>query len=108
VAGPVPFCPNCKKLVYPVGGKLVCKNPACGWTSAGPAESNPVAMGAAEGRKRVVLEEKLEARPLQNVLCPKCGHGRAYFHLMQTRRSDEPPTQINECEKCHHSWRDYQ
>jgi DNA-directed RNA polymerase subunit M len=55
-----------------------------------------------------VHEQKQEARPLQSVTCPKCGHDRAYFHLMQTRRSDEPPTQINECAKCGHSWRDYQ
>jgi DNA-directed RNA polymerase subunit M len=104
----VPFCPNCKKLLRPQGGRMACMNPACGWTSDGPGESKTISMGEAAGKKRVVLEEKQEARPLQNTTCPKCGHGRAYFHLMQTRRSDEPPTQINQCEKCGHSWRDYQ
>lgn len=99
------FCGNCKSLVYPAGGKLVCRK--CGWTSDGPTKSS-VLRSEASGRERVVQEEKLEARPLQSVTCPKCGHDRAYFHLMQTRRSDEPPTQINECAKCGHSWRDYQ
>jgi DNA-directed RNA polymerase subunit M len=103
----VPFCPNCKKLVYPVGGKQVCKNPACGWTSEGPAESKIWRSDASAGKKRVVLEETQEARPEQRVTCPKCGNDKAFFHLMQTRRSDEPPTQINECTTCHHSWRDY-
>lgn len=103
----VPFCPNCKKLVYPVAGKLQCKNPACGWTSEGPGASNVHRTESTEGRKRVVLEEKQEARPQQVVTCPKCQNDKAYFHLMQTRRSDEPPTQINECTKCGHAWRDY-
>lgn len=99
------FCGNCKSLVYPVAGKLSCKK--CGWSSDGPAAANVVRTHEASGARRVVLEKKEEARPLQTTTCPKCGHDRAFFHLMQTRRSDEPPTQINECEKCHHSWRDY-
>lgn len=103
----VPFCGNCKSMVYPVAGKLQCRK--CGWTGdAGPskmvASSTP---DMAPGKRRVVLEEKTEARPEQTTTCPKCGNDKAYFHLMQTRRSDEPPTQINECTKCGHSWRDY-
>lgn len=101
----MPFCGQCKSLVYPQDGKLACKK--CGWTSAGPAVSN-VLRSEASGKQRVVQEEKQEARPQQSTTCPKCGHGKAYFHLMQTRRSDEPPTQINECVQCGHSWRDYQ
>jgi transcription factor S len=94
-------------LPKPQGGRWFCQNPACLRVVDAAVESRIVA-GTAEGRERIVMEEKLETRPLQNVQCPKCGHGRAYFHLMQTRRSDEPPTQINECESCKHSWRDYQ
>ncbi len=99
------FCGNCKSLVYPVDGKLACKK--CGWTADGPTKAHVVRTHEASGVRRVVLEKKEEARPLQTATCPKCGHDRAFFHLMQTRRSDEPPTQINECESCHHSWRDY-
>jgi DNA-directed RNA polymerase subunit M len=84
---------------------MVCKK--CGWTSTGPAKPN-VLRSEAQGKQRVVHEEAQEVRPLQSVTCPKCGNDKAYFHLMQTRRSDEPPTQINECAKCGHSWRDYQ
>ncbi len=79
----------------------------CGWTSEGPGKSQVFRSNEAEGKARVIREEKLEARPEQVISCPKCGHNKAYFHLMQTRRSDEPPTQINECIACHHSWRDY-
>ncbi len=98
------FCGNCKSLVYPVDGLLRCKK--CGWTSDGPAQSRIISHEAS-GKKRTVIEEKIEARPQQTITCPKCGHDKAYFHLMQTRRSDEPPTQINECVSCKHSWREY-
>ncbi|MEA3191158.1 MAG: transcription factor [Thermoplasmata archaeon] len=104
----MPFCPNCKKLVYPVKGQMTCKNPACNWTGEAAESGSILRSTAGEGtRKRVILEEKVEARPEQVITCPKCQHNKAYFHLMQTRRSDEPPTQINECVKCGHSWREY-
>lgn len=101
----MPFCPQCKGLAYPSGGQTVCRK--CGWTSAKAPESKVVTVGQASAEERVVLEKAVDARPLQSIHCPKCGHGRAFFHLMQTRKSDEPPTQINECEKCKHSWREY-
>ena len=96
------FCPKCKALVYP--GRLQCAK--CGESLSGNVESRVVRTEAAS-RERIVLEKKEEARPQQSITCPKCGHDKAFFHLMQTRRSDEPPTQINECVKCHHSWREY-
>ncbi len=92
-------------MVYPVGGKLTCKR--CGWSDSKAAESKIVDVNKASGQAVVVHEEKQEARPIQDAECPKCGHEKAYFHLMQTRRSDEPPTEINECVKCGHSWREY-
>ena len=101
----VAFCPQCKSLVYPSAGKTTCRK--CGWSSDGPAVSS-VVRTEATGKARVVREEEKDARSQQSVTCPKCGNEKAYFHLMQTRRSDEPPTQINECTKCGHSWRDYQ
>ncbi len=100
----MPFCPQCKALVYPRDGKMSCKR--CNWTSAGAAESKIIEQKA-EAKERVVLEESSEVRPQQDTDCPKCGHGKAYFHLMQTRKSDEPPTEINECVECGHSWREY-
>lgn len=98
----MPFCGECKSLVYPKAGKLECRK--CGWSDA---VTSKVVSNAAETREQVVVEEGFEARQIQDTECPKCGHGRAYFHLMQTRRSDEPPTEINQCMKCEHSWREY-
>lgn len=103
----VPFCPQCKSLAYPKDGQLSCRK--CGWSggTSGGQMINSSRPNESPGRKRVILEDKVEARPEQSITCTKCGNGRAYFHLMQTRRSDEPPTQINECTKCGHSWREY-
>ena len=98
------FCGNCKSLVYPVEGKLACKK--CGWSAEGPVVSRFLTSAPAV-KARVVMEHEADVRQQQSVTCPKCGHDKAFFHLMQTRRSDEPPTQINECVKCKHSWRDY-
>ena len=40
-------------------------------------------------------------------ICPKCGHDRASYELLQTRSDDEAPTRFFTCEKCHHKWRGY-
>ena len=40
-------------------------------------------------------------------VCPKCGHDRASYELLQTRSADEAPTRFFTCEKCHHKWRGY-
>ena len=40
-------------------------------------------------------------------ICPKCGHDRASYELLQTRSADEAPTRFFTCEKCHHKWRGY-
>lgn len=100
----MPFCGECKSLVYPKDGQMECRK--CGWTSTGPTKSQVVS-SKADAKTRLVVEDPVDPRAQQDVECPKCGHGKAYFHLMQTRRSDEPPTEINECMKCGHSWREY-
>lgn len=100
----MPFCPECKSMAYPKEGVLSCRK--CGWSDSKKAERQ-VVRDEAVARERLVIEDADDPRAQQNVECPKCGHGKAYFHLMQTRRSDEPPTEINECMKCGHSWREY-
>lgn len=43
-----------------------------------------------------------------DAVCPKCGHGRAFFMQLQTRSADEPMTTFYRCcdHKCAHNWRD--
>ena len=57
----------------------------------------------------VVDDNKPDRLPDMQKKCPKCGHGRAYWWLIQTRAADEPPTQFFRCanEKCKYTWREY-
>ena len=64
-----------------------------------------------KGKEEEVLEvietSDFEMLPQTDVTCPQCGHGKAYFWLVQTRAGDEPETKFLKCEKCKHTWRDY-
>lgn len=55
----------------------------------------------------VVDRGDLQTLPMTEENCEKCGHGKAYFWLVQTRAGDEPETKFLKCEKCEHTWRDY-
>ena len=52
-------------------------------------------------------ENKIKSMPTVPMECPKCGHGTAYWWLLQTRSGDEATTQFFRCEKCNHTWRQY-
>ena len=56
----------------------------------------------------IIDESKIKKQGgLVSVICPKCGHDKAYVVSIQTRAADEPPTRIYHCEKCGHTWREY-
>ncbi|HLG24930.1 MAG TPA: transcription factor S [Candidatus Nanoarchaeia archaeon] len=55
----------------------------------------------------IIDKGELQTLPKTNAECPKCGHNTAYFWLVQTRAGDEPETKFLKCEKCEHTWRDY-
>lgn len=54
-----------------------------------------------------IIEKEEEPYPLVEAECAKCKHKKAYFWTIQTRASDEPETKFYKCEKCKHTWRDY-
>ena len=60
------------------------------------SEDNVIMRGDESGMRSTVKEK-----------CPKCGHDRASYELIQTRSADEAPTRFFTCEKCHHKWRGY-
>ena len=60
-----------------------------------------------ETKQVQVADKEAEHLPLTEAECPKCGHLRAYYWLVQTRAGDEPETKFLKCEKCKHQWRDY-
>jgi len=60
-----------------------------------------------EKKVEVIEKGELETLPKIDAKCPKCGNKTAYFWLVQTRAGDEPETKFLRCEKCEHTWRDY-
>lgn len=91
-----------------LGKKKVMKCSKCDYTSED--------MSSAQ-RKETVKKEEVEIEavdpedyqilPLTEAECPKCGHRKAYYWLIQTRAGDEAETKFLKCEKCKHIWRDY-
>jgi len=99
------FCPNCKCLLFPLDGKLVCRK--CGLEQEVKKESQQVIKHKAKDRETPVMGEISGTLPTADVECPSCGHNKAYWVLRQTRAADEPETRIFRCVRCGHSWREY-
>ena len=101
------FCPKCKSLLKPKEEKgkriLAC---SCGYKS-NTHQKMEIKEKAAE-QKEIEIIEEVETKPLVEAHCEKCGHNKAYFWSLQTRAADEPETRFFKCEKCKHTWREYQ
>lgn len=103
------FCPKCGSILLPKKENnkklLVCQ---CGYkTSKIESVQIKEVVPNAGVDVNVVDKGRLETLPKTSVECPKCGHRTAYFWLVQTRAGDEPETKFLRCEKCSHTWRDY-
>lgn len=96
------FCSKCKSLMLPKNGKLICKK--C--NTEKEMEKLNIKVKRTE-KELTIITEKLDTRPKTKIECPKCRHNEAYWHLRQTRASDEPETRIYRCTKCSNTWREY-
>lgn len=105
------FCEKCGSLLYPEGGKLVCRKEGCNFsrdiTERDNSSARIVRDRKKENRDILILEEITEAMPKTRIECPKCGHHEAYWRMTQTRAADEPTTRIYRCTKCRHTWREF-
>ena len=103
------FCPNDKALMRPVGGVPTC--PKCGFAKTGAQESMVVKSKAVEDVKKSVMvdgTQKMDLLPTtEEYKCEKCGNGRAYYYMRQTRSADEATTRFLECTQCGYKWREY-
>lgn len=102
------FCPKCGTILVFKKEKrsLVCSE--CGWEEKAEGPKSYVKPIAEE--KIVTIgpkEQKLHTLPQTRVECPKCGNGKAYWWMVQTRGGDESPTQFYRCVKCGYTWREY-
>ena len=104
------FCPKCGALLIPKkeGTKTVMNCSQCKYKSNEKPETIKEMVKKDELKLEIIEESKEKsAYPLVDQECPKCEHDKAYFWTIQTRSSDEPETKFFKCEKCKHTWRDY-
>ena len=114
------FCPKYGSLLLPKkeggkvvvvcrqGGKIVATCKVCGYKNEQGEQIKIKDEKATEEKAVEVIDEaELQTLPLTDAECPKCGHGKAHYWLVQTRAADEPETKFLKCEKCTHTWRDY-
>lgn len=99
------FC-ECGGIVVSKDGKHVCRS--CGKKHAERAETKITTKPKKE-EITVIEDNKPDRLPTTEKPCPKCSNPRAYWWVIQTRSSDEPPTRFYRCtnEKCKHTWREY-
>ena len=102
------FCPKCGALLVPKkDGNRKTMACSCGYKSEHemtPRLTEKTELGNTEIE---VVEKEIETLPLTDAECNKCGNGKAYFWLVQTRAGDEPETKFLRCAKCKHTWREY-
>lgn len=101
------FCPKCGSLLKTKEeGKKSIQYCSCGYTSKSKNETTFKEKVKQEEDIQIV-QDKDDVHPIVNADCEKCGHDKAYFWSKQTRAGDEPETSFYKCEKCKHTWRDY-
>lgn len=103
------FCPKCGSLLKT---KQVKNKPvqfcSCGYSTEIKKDAKIKETVKQEEKKMEIIEEGAsEIYPITDAECPKCGHGKAYYWLKQTRAGDEPETKFFKCVACKHVWRDY-
>ena len=111
------FCPKCgMRLVLAqkpsnnkVGAFLTC--PKCDYQKKITVEelTPSKVLEKPVPEKVAVIDNKsanLHTMPTTKVECPKCGNREAFWWMVQTRGSDESPTQFFRCSKCEYTWRE--
>jgi len=105
----IEFCKKCGMILVPIKkGKntyLQCRS--CHKKVKADVRSLKISEELTKTTGVTVLETNTTLLPMTTMECLKCGNGKAYFWLQQTRSADEPPTQFFRCVKCKHTWREY-
>ncbi len=111
------FCPECGTrliLKRETSGEqvitaLICPN--CNYSREIEAKEATLTEDMAGSTQELITvigekEAKLRTMPTIKIECPKCGNYEAYWWMVQTRGSDESPTQFFRCTKCNYTWRE--
>jgi DNA-directed RNA polymerase subunit M len=99
------FCPQCKSMMMPKGGMMVCRK--CGHKMPKAAGEAIVSKTLQLDRVIPVLEQESAGLPTTNARCPDCGNNVAYWWLRQLRSADESEVRFFRCTKCNKTWREY-
>ena len=103
------FCEECGSLMLPkkdkTKSKMVCSR--CGHIKQDAEVTVFREKGTETKEVEVVKENDNQNLPTTEEECPKCGHNIAYYWFLQTRAADEAETRFLKCEKCGHTWREY-
>jgi len=102
------FCEKCGSILFPrkEGKKTIMACSHCKFKKE--QEEFILTEKVKETEELQVIEEGAQTHlPLVDIECPKCQNKKARFWTVQTRASDEPETKFFKCEKCNHTWRDY-
>ena len=110
------FCPKCgTRLVVDQKAsnksKVILTCPKCDYKRKADKEETILfrtVNSSPEEQIAVIGEEeaKIRTMPTTTIECPKCTNKEAYWWMVQTRGSDESPTQFFRCTKCSHTWRE--
>jgi DNA-directed RNA polymerase subunit M len=99
------FCPECKSIMLPKEGIMVCRK--CGLKMERSSEESLVSRTMRLDRVVPVLEEEYAGMPTARAKCPECGNSTAYWWLRQLRSADESEVRFFRCTKCSKTWREY-
>lgn len=97
------FC-KCGGMLVPSGKKSICRN--CGKSNKSTSNAT-ITSKKKENSETIIIENNAPDLPTTDNKCEKCNNMKAFYWLIQTRSSDEPPTQFFKCTKCKHVWREY-
>jgi DNA-directed RNA polymerase subunit M len=100
------FCPQCKSMMMPKDGMMVCRK--CGHKMPRAAGGESMVSKTKQLDRVVpVLEQESAGLPTTSARCPECGHNIAYWWLRQLRSADESEVRFFRCTKCSRTWREY-
>jgi DNA-directed RNA polymerase subunit M len=87
-------------------GQLKCRK--CGYIRAFDKKDTTTITQTRAAKEITIVEDgKMGTMPTTTIKCPKCSHNTAYWWLRQLRAADESEVRFFRCEKCEHTWRQY-
>ncbi len=103
------FCPKCGSILMPkkAEGKNVMACSSCSFVDRKSEGAKLTEKSKEKAKVDVIESSENNILPRVDAECGKCGHGKAFFWTVQTRAGDEAETKFLKCEKCSHTWRDY-